>query len=177
MFVFKFNPYPNIRLHFTQLFRCYFNILSCSRKQNLLEVLVQNLMQPMNWILFVQNYNLMWLYYVRHSHTQSQRSGENVILAIKFTYFLVIFGFVVQASLYSLFWHSVILRSHLELHNFNVCHYTIQLEPVGSVSPRLTSGDKIRTVDTNLGQSFTMLCPAQSYPVPSSRWDTFNRCT
>ncbi|XP_054089326.1 cell adhesion molecule Dscam2 isoform X19 [Zeugodacus cucurbitae] len=46
-------------------------------------------------------------------------------------------------------------------------------EPVGSVSPRLTSGDKTRNVDIALGASQTMLCPAQAYPVPMFRWYKF----
>ncbi|XP_073812141.1 Down syndrome cell adhesion molecule 1 isoform X16 [Musca autumnalis] len=46
-------------------------------------------------------------------------------------------------------------------------------EPVGSVSPRLTSGDKTRNVDVYLQQSVTLLCPAQAYPVPFFRWYKF----
>lgn len=43
------------------------------------------------------------------------------------------------------------------------------LEPVGSVSPKLTSGDKSRTVESKLDKNLTMLCPAQAYPVPFYR--------
>lgn len=46
---------------------------------------------------------------------------------------------------------------------------SLNLEPVGSVGPRLTSGDKIRTIDAIIKTAYTMLCPAQSFPVPSFR--------
>lgn len=42
-------------------------------------------------------------------------------------------------------------------------------EPVGSVGPRLTFGDKIRSVDTKVNDTFAMLCPEQAYPVPFFR--------
>uniref|UniRef100_A0A336L245 CSON014681 protein n=1 Tax=Culicoides sonorensis TaxID=179676 RepID=A0A336L245_CULSO len=38
------------------------------------------------------------------------------------------------------------------------------LKPIGYVKPRLSSGDKIRFLDTNLNATFTLLCPMQSYP-------------
>ncbi|XP_055624206.1 cell adhesion molecule Dscam2 isoform X48 [Toxorhynchites rutilus septentrionalis] len=43
-------------------------------------------------------------------------------------------------------------------------------EPVGSVAPRLTSGDESRKQVVRLHQNVTMLCPAQSFPVPVFRW-------
>ncbi|XP_063932407.1 cell adhesion molecule Dscam1 isoform X12 [Zophobas morio] len=47
-------------------------------------------------------------------------------------------------------------------------------EPVGSVAPRLTAGtSKIQTVETSISDSSTLLCPAQSFPVPSYRWYKF----
>nr|XP_015838883.1 PREDICTED: Down syndrome cell adhesion molecule isoform X11 [Tribolium castaneum] len=47
-------------------------------------------------------------------------------------------------------------------------------EPVGSVAPRLTAGtSKIQTLDAFLGGSSTLLCPAQSFPVPNYRWYKF----
>ncbi|XP_070851127.1 cell adhesion molecule Dscam1 isoform X10 [Drosophila suzukii] len=46
-------------------------------------------------------------------------------------------------------------------------------EPVGSVGPRLTSGDDSRTVKVKLEASVTLLCPAQAYPVPVYRWYKF----
>ncbi|KRF79711.1 cell adhesion molecule Dscam1 isoform X4 [Drosophila virilis] len=46
-------------------------------------------------------------------------------------------------------------------------------EPVGSVGPRLTSGDESRILKVNMEQSATLLCPAQAYPVPFFRWYKF----
>ncbi|XP_036333517.1 Down syndrome cell adhesion molecule-like protein Dscam2 isoform X25 [Rhagoletis pomonella] len=46
-------------------------------------------------------------------------------------------------------------------------------EPVGSVAPKLTSGDDSRTVKVHGGQSVTLLCPAQAFPVPLFRWYKF----
>ncbi|XP_017132730.1 Down syndrome cell adhesion molecule-like protein Dscam2 isoform X18 [Drosophila elegans] len=46
-------------------------------------------------------------------------------------------------------------------------------EPVGSVGPKLTSGDDSRTVKVKLEASVTLLCPAQAYPVPVYRWYKF----
>nr|XP_017031931.1 Down syndrome cell adhesion molecule-like protein Dscam2 isoform X35 [Drosophila kikkawai] len=46
-------------------------------------------------------------------------------------------------------------------------------EPVGSVGPRLTSGDESRILRVNLAAGATLLCPAQAYPVPFYRWYKF----
>ncbi|XP_066244774.1 cell adhesion molecule Dscam1 isoform X38 [Euwallacea similis] len=47
-------------------------------------------------------------------------------------------------------------------------------EPVGSVGPRLSAGtSKIQTIDSSVGANATLLCPAQSYPVPTYRWYKF----
>ncbi|XP_035901252.1 Down syndrome cell adhesion molecule-like protein Dscam2 isoform X36 [Anopheles stephensi] len=43
-------------------------------------------------------------------------------------------------------------------------------EPIGSVAPRLTSGDAMRVQVERLTANITLLCPAQSYPVPAFRW-------
>ncbi|XP_055593989.1 cell adhesion molecule Dscam2 isoform X37 [Uranotaenia lowii] len=43
-------------------------------------------------------------------------------------------------------------------------------EPVGSVAPRLTSGDESRKLLVKYRANVTMLCPAQSFPVPVFRW-------
>lgn len=53
---------------------------------------------------------------------------------------------------------------------WNIC-YNMDLisEPVGSVAPRLTSGDESRVVRISTKHSFTLMCPAQSYPVPAYR--------
>jgi len=42
-------------------------------------------------------------------------------------------------------------------------------EPVGSIGPRLTSGDESRILRVYLAASATLLCPAQAYPVPFFR--------
>ncbi|KAL9920273.1 Down syndrome cell adhesion molecule 1 isoform 5-T5 [Glossina fuscipes fuscipes] len=46
-------------------------------------------------------------------------------------------------------------------------------EPVGSVAPKLTSGDESRIVKIGQQSSATLLCPAQAYPVPFVRWYKF----
>uniref|UniRef100_A0A182I5H2 Uncharacterized protein n=1 Tax=Anopheles arabiensis TaxID=7173 RepID=A0A182I5H2_ANOAR len=49
-------------------------------------------------------------------------------------------------------------------------------EPLASVAPRLTSGDKSRNVDIREAHNITLLCPAQSFPVPAFR-TYWQRCT
>ncbi|XP_054089319.1 cell adhesion molecule Dscam2 isoform X12 [Zeugodacus cucurbitae] len=47
-------------------------------------------------------------------------------------------------------------------------------EPVGSVSPKMTAGDDaIKIPKVASGQSATLMCPAQAYPVPVFRWYKF----
>ncbi|XP_050305223.1 cell adhesion molecule Dscam2 isoform X43 [Anthonomus grandis grandis] len=47
-------------------------------------------------------------------------------------------------------------------------------EPVGSVAPRLSAGtSKIQTLENTNMSNITLLCPAQSYPVPNYRWYKF----
>ncbi|XP_058460382.1 cell adhesion molecule Dscam2 isoform X32 [Malaya genurostris] len=43
-------------------------------------------------------------------------------------------------------------------------------EPLASIGPRLTSGDKSRNLEVRNRDNVTLLCPAQSYPVPIYRW-------
>lgn len=43
------------------------------------------------------------------------------------------------------------------------------IEPVSSASPKLTSGDKLISVEASQRKSITLLCPAQGFPVPSYR--------
>lgn len=45
----------------------------------------------------------------------------------------------------------------------------IQIEPVGSVAPRINSGDKFEMVFQEKDTTFSLFCPAQSYPVPAFR--------
>ncbi|XP_034653904.1 Down syndrome cell adhesion molecule-like protein Dscam2 isoform X19 [Drosophila subobscura] len=46
-------------------------------------------------------------------------------------------------------------------------------EPVGSVRPKVNAQDKHQFIDEELSRGFAMLCPAQSYPMPLSRWYKF----
>lgn len=57
------------------------------------------------------------------------------------------------------------IKTKILILSLNVC-----IEPVGSVAPKLTSGDKSRTLDIRRNHNLTLLCPAQSYPVPNFRW-------
>ncbi|XP_053683718.1 cell adhesion molecule Dscam2 [Sabethes cyaneus] len=43
-------------------------------------------------------------------------------------------------------------------------------EPLASIAPRLTSGDKSRNLEVRNRDNITLLCPAQSYPMPVFRW-------
>uniref|UniRef100_A0A8W7P8J2 Ig-like domain-containing protein n=1 Tax=Anopheles coluzzii TaxID=1518534 RepID=A0A8W7P8J2_ANOCL len=43
----------------------------------------------------------------------------------------------------------------------------VRRKPLASVAPRLTSGDKSRNVDIREAHNVTLLCPAQSFPVPA----------
>uniref|UniRef100_A0A1B0AGE7 Uncharacterized protein n=1 Tax=Glossina pallidipes TaxID=7398 RepID=A0A1B0AGE7_GLOPL len=52
---------------------------------------------------------------------------------------------------------------------FDLSQLCIILEPVGSVAPKLTSGDESRIVKIGQQSSATLLCPAQAYPVPFFR--------
>nr|XP_015838900.1 PREDICTED: Down syndrome cell adhesion molecule isoform X28 [Tribolium castaneum] len=46
-------------------------------------------------------------------------------------------------------------------------------EPVGSVPPKLTSGDQSRTVRDKFASNVTLQCPFQAFPVPRFRWYKF----
>jgi len=50
----------------------------------------------------------------------------------------------------------------------NCLHFII--EPVGSVRPKIVSADKLNVVESATSENATLLCPAQSYPVPSFRY-------
>ena len=45
----------------------------------------------------------------------------------------------------------------------------IFLEPVGSVGPRLLTGNDIKVLIASINSIITLLCPAQAYPVPFFR--------
>lgn len=44
-------------------------------------------------------------------------------------------------------------------------------EPVGSVMPKFPTGESGRSYTSNSHSSLTLLCPAQSYPVPVYRYE------
>nr|CAH7736152.1 unnamed protein product [Callosobruchus chinensis] len=44
-----------------------------------------------------------------------------------------------------------------------------KVEPIGTVVPRLTSGDDIRTVQIRKNLTITMMCPMQAFPIPKFR--------
>nr|NP_001036520.1 down syndrome cell adhesion molecule 1, isoform L [Drosophila melanogaster]ABI31071.1 down syndrome cell adhesion molecule 1, isoform L [Drosophila melanogaster] len=46
-------------------------------------------------------------------------------------------------------------------------------EPVGSVAPKVDVKDRITWLDKPMGQALSLLCPAQSYPMPVYRWYKF----
>ncbi|XP_036333522.1 Down syndrome cell adhesion molecule-like protein Dscam2 isoform X30 [Rhagoletis pomonella] len=46
-------------------------------------------------------------------------------------------------------------------------------EPVGSVAPKVDVKDRINWLDKPQGRAFSLLCPAQSYPMPAYRWYKF----
>ena len=43
------------------------------------------------------------------------------------------------------------------------------LEPVGSVSPKVTTGEEFKVIRYELSQNLNILCPAQAYPTPVFR--------
>uniref|UniRef100_A0A1B0AGE9 Uncharacterized protein n=1 Tax=Glossina pallidipes TaxID=7398 RepID=A0A1B0AGE9_GLOPL len=45
----------------------------------------------------------------------------------------------------------------------------LDLEPMGSVAPKINANDELTMVRSRLQQNVTLLCPAQSYPVPVFR--------
>ncbi|XP_039283579.1 Down syndrome cell adhesion molecule-like protein Dscam2 isoform X44 [Nilaparvata lugens] len=46
-------------------------------------------------------------------------------------------------------------------------------EPVGASKPKVSVSDQLSASKTNLKAAFSMLCPAQGYPVPFFRWYKF----
>ncbi|XP_043064040.1 Down syndrome cell adhesion molecule-like protein Dscam2 isoform X44 [Drosophila ficusphila] len=46
-------------------------------------------------------------------------------------------------------------------------------EPVGSVSPKINTGEDLKHVKGKRGQDLSLLCPAQAYPQPFFRWYKF----
>jgi hypothetical protein len=58
--------------------------------------------------------------------------------------------------------HPSVLKSLID--NFDA-----SLEPIGSVAPKVGSGDDLKSVKTEQGKSSTLLCSAQAYPTPVFR--------
>jgi hypothetical protein len=50
------------------------------------------------------------------------------------------------------------------------CFDRFFVEPVGSVKPKFPTMDKSHAFESLQGNSVTLLCPAQAYPVPSIRY-------
>ncbi|KRF98052.1 uncharacterized protein Dwil_GK22019, isoform O [Drosophila willistoni] len=46
-------------------------------------------------------------------------------------------------------------------------------EPVGSVGPKISVGERLKDAGAQLHTTFTLFCPAQSYPVPAFKWYKF----
>ncbi|XP_059225655.1 cell adhesion molecule Dscam2 isoform X17 [Stomoxys calcitrans] len=46
-------------------------------------------------------------------------------------------------------------------------------EPVGSVSPKVSTGEDVKHTKVALQESFSLMCPAQAYPTPYFRWYKF----
>jgi len=44
------------------------------------------------------------------------------------------------------------------------------LDPITSIAPKFASTTNIQGFKIQIFNSFVMLCPAQGYPVPISRW-------
>lgn len=43
------------------------------------------------------------------------------------------------------------------------------MEPVGSVGPKISVGERLKDAAAQQNSTFTLFCPAQSYPVPAFR--------
>lgn len=43
------------------------------------------------------------------------------------------------------------------------------LEPIGSVSPKVNTGDDLKSVKAETNKSLNLLCPAQAFPTPVFR--------
>ncbi|XP_034653897.1 Down syndrome cell adhesion molecule-like protein Dscam2 isoform X12 [Drosophila subobscura] len=46
-------------------------------------------------------------------------------------------------------------------------------EPVGSVAPKISVGERLKDAGAQSNETFTLFCPAQAYPVPFFRWYKF----
>lgn len=48
------------------------------------------------------------------------------------------------------------------------------IEPIGSVAPKIAIGDRRKDAEVDVTGDLSMFCPAQSYPMPSFRYDSLN---
>lgn len=65
---------------------------------------------------------------------------------------------------------SYLLCSFVLIHLVHkICFHFHFIEPVGSSVPKFSSVAKTQGLETKSNQSFTLLCPAQGFPVPSYR--------
>lgn len=67
------------------------------------------------------------------------------------------------------FWHKLgaYFTQIFENSSFTSIHFI--LEPIGSVAPRVNIESELNIARANFGESFSLKCPAQSYPIPAYR--------
>lgn len=63
--------------------------------------------------------------------------------------------------------HNIVQKNGCIKNYFKQNMWCLYLEPVNSVIPKLTTGDKSRTIDGRFNESITLLCPVQSSPLPN----------
>ena len=68
-----------------------------------------------------------------------------------------------------LFQHSSDAHDSLNTELLNFCFFVASLEPVGSVAPKVNSYSKFDEITVRHGHTLSILCPAQSFPVPAFR--------
>jgi hypothetical protein len=50
--------------------------------------------------------------------------------------------------------------------DITIIFFLVALEPVGSVSPKISTGDDLKNVKVRLNESISLMCPAQAFPIP-----------
>lgn len=72
-------------------------------------------------------------------------------------------------SKYSKFPQSLFF-SYRNLEILKLISITFQFkEPIGSVSPKVNTGDELNTLRREISKPVSLLCPAQAYPTPVYR--------
>lgn len=51
------------------------------------------------------------------------------------------------------------------------------IEPIGSVAPKIAIGERRKDAEVNINGDLSMFCPAQSYPMPTFRYNFNFRST